>query len=66
MESYSHSPGVQVVPYWVIDSERSEVQLLYPHVHLWPSYPLYKTSFQTRKGTIVENLSHKLVQAQGK
>ncbi len=42
MGAYPHSPGVQVVPYKVIDTERSEVQLLIPPCSLLVfSPPLY-------------------------
>jgi len=50
MVVYSHSPGVQAVPYTVIANERSEVQLLYPLCSLMVFLSLYLTSFQTSRG----------------
>ena len=57
-EASAHSSDVQAVPNGVTDTKRSVIQLyIYPHVHLWSSYPLYMASFQTSWLKVIENLS---------
>jgi len=56
MVAYPHLPGVEAMPYRVIDKWGTYSIVDTPHVHLWSSYPLYITSFQTSRGNIVENL----------
>jgi len=49
-------PETQAVPYRVTDTWGKYSIVDTPYVHLWSSYPLYITSFQTSRGNIVENL----------
>jgi len=49
-EPTPHSPGVQAVPYSAINAWGKYSIVDTPYVHLWPSYPLYITSFQTSRG----------------
>ena len=56
MVAYPHSPGALAVPYRVIDTLGTYSIVDTPYVHLWSSYPLYITSFQTSRGNIVEKL----------
>jgi hypothetical protein len=46
----SYPPGIRAVPYAVIDTSGTYSNVDIPYVHLWSSYSLNITLFQTSNG----------------